>query len=304
MNAESAPLDRTALSSALLAHAFWGTMPLYLMLVRSVPPVEFVAWRVVMSLPFCFAIVWARGMMPEFRAILRNRKTVLTLVATSLAIGINWASYVWAIQTDHVYAASIGYYILPLVMMVLAHFVLGEHLTKRQWIAAGLAGLGVAALIGGALSNLWVSLALASTFAFYGLMRKTVAAGAMVGLALETLLLLPIAAGVLIWYSMTGPGISFGKEWGTSAAIMLSAPMTALPLLFFAIAARRLPYSLMGFLQFLSPSIIFLLGLIIFGEKLAANQLVSFVLIWTAAALFLREMLRRRPKPSKAAGKA
>lgn len=302
MRDESPPVDRGALACVLFAHAIWGSLPLYLLLVHSVPPVEFVAWRIIMSLPFCFAIVWYRGMMPEFRTMLRSRKVVLTLVSTSAAIGINWLSYVWAIQSGHVYAASIGYYILPLVMMVLAYVVLGERMSRRQWFAAGLAALGVMALMGGSLSNLWVSLLLATSFAFYGLMRKTVAAGAMVGLALETLLLAPIALGILIWYA-AGPGISMGSNWALNGAIVMSAPMTALPLLLFAVAARRLTYSLMGFLQFLPPSIIFLLGLTVFGEKMDVSQLISFVLIWTAAALFIREMLRR-PKTSEAASKA
>ncbi|WP_126172389.1 EamA family transporter RarD [Altericroceibacterium xinjiangense] len=295
MNSDTAPApDRAALLSALGAHAFWGSMPLYLLLVRHVPPVEFVALRILFTLPLCLAAVIWRGSLPEVRAVLKDGRAMLTLLTTAVLVGVNWLLYVWAIQTGHVYAASIGYYILPLIMLLLGLAILGERLTRRQWAATALAGCGVAALAAGALTTLWVSLALAVTFAIYGLLRKTVAASALVGLMLESLILLPIALGIVAWYAASPAGPSMAQGWDTALAIAWGGPMTAIPLLLFAVAARRLPYSLMGFLQFISPTIVFVLGLTIFNEELHPAQLAAFGLIWAAVALFVIDQLRER----------
>src|SRR5690606_14432223 len=171
-------------------------MPLYLMLVHEVPALEYVAWRIVFTLPVCAVfLAWGNG-WGDLRAVLADRRAILTLLASSALIGFNWFLYVWAIQTEHVYAASLGYYILPLMMMLLGLVALGEKLTRRQWGAVALAAVGVAALAAGALTTLWLSLSMAVSFGLYGLLRKTVAAGPLTGLAVESLLLLLPALGV------------------------------------------------------------------------------------------------------------
>ena len=290
--ASSAP--KSGLPYALGAHAFWGSMPLYLLLVQSVPPLEFIAWRVVFTLPLCALFLAMTRGWAELRSVLRDRRAVATLVGSATMVGVNWWLYVWAIHNGHIYAASLGYYILPLMMMLLGLAVLGEKLTRRQWGAVMLAGLGVGILAIGALTTMWLSLSMAVTFGIYGLLRKTVAAGALAGLTIETLILMPIALGIVAWHWTTPAGPAVGRGWELALAVAWSGPMTALPLMWFAIAARRLPYTVMGFLQFSSPTIVFALGLTVFGEELRLAQLACYVLIWAAAALFTWELLRGR----------
>ncbi|MBO9516560.1 MAG: EamA family transporter RarD [Porphyrobacter sp.] len=278
-------------------------MPLYLLLVHEVPPIEFVAWRIIFTLPLCVAfLTWShrRGMdgWGELKAVLADRRALLTLLASAALIGVNWSLYVWAIQTEHVYAASLGYYILPLAMMLMGLVVLGERLNRLQWCALLLAGVGVTVLAIGALTTLWLSLSMALSFGIYGLLRKTVAAGALVGLTIESLLLLLPAVAVVSWYAASPAGTVIGRNMLETAAIAWAGPMTAIPLIWFAIAARRMPYTVLGFLQFISPTIVFLIGLLVFGEELRPAQLACFVAIWAAAGLFVWDLLRRRTTPA------
>jgi chloramphenicol-sensitive protein RarD len=269
-------------------------MPLYLLLLQSVPALEFVAWRVLFTLPLCGLFLTLSRGWSELAAVLRNRRAILTLLATASLVAVNWWLYVWAIQSGHVYAASLGYYILPLMMMLLGLVVLGERLTRTQWGAVALAGLGVGALAIGALTTMWLSLAMAVTFGIYGLLRKTVAAGALAGLTVETMILTPIALAIVGGHAAGPAGTALAQGWQVALAVAWSGPMTALPLMWFAVAARRLPYTVMGFLQFSSPTIVFVLGLTVFGEELRPAQLACYVLIWAAAALFTWELLRGR----------
>lgn len=285
---------RSGLPYALGAHVVWGSMPLYLLLVKTVDPLEFVAWRLVFTLPLCLVLLAATRGWTELRAVLGNRRALLTLVGSASMVAVNWWLYVWAIQTGHVYAASLGYYILPLMMMLLGLVFLGERLSRRQWWAVGLAGAGVGLLAIGALTTMWLSLSMAVTFGIYGLLRKTVAAGALAGLTVESLILMPVALGIVAWFWASPAGPALGQGWNTAFAVALSGPMTALPLMWFAIAARRMPYTVIGFLQFISPTVVFLLGLTVFGEELKLAQLGCYVLIWAAATLFTWELLRGR----------
>jgi chloramphenicol-sensitive protein RarD len=302
VNRVSTPL-RSGLPYALGAHAFWGSMPLYLLLVKSVPPLEFVAWRLIFTLPLCGLFLAMSNGWVELGAVIRDRRALVTLAGSAAMVAVNWWLYVWAIQSGHVYAASLGYYILPLLMMLLGLVVLGERLTRRQWAAVLLAGLGVGILAAGALTTMWLSVSMAATFGIYGLLRKTVAAGPLAGLTVESLILYPAALGIVAWYWSTPAGPATGRGWELALAIAWSGPMTAVPLMWFATAARRLPYTVMGFLQFSSPTIVFLLGLFMFGEELRPAQLACFALIWAAAGLFTWELVRGR-KPTKASATA
>jgi chloramphenicol-sensitive protein RarD len=283
---------------ALGSHAIWGIMPLYLILVETVPPVEFVAWRIIWTLPLCFAFLALRKQGAEVFAALKDRRALLALAASASLVAVNWVFYVVAVQTGHVYAASLGYYILPLVMMLLGLVVLKEKLSRRRWAAVTLAVLGVGLLALGARSTLWLSMTVAVTFGLYGLIRKTVNVGALAGLTIETLLLVIPAIGIACWYAVQPEGSSMAKDIGLAAAIALGGPMTAVPLVMFAMAARRMDYSVIGFLQFLSPTVVFLLGLFYFRETLNPAQLGCFVLIWSAMALFVWDLLRTRRKPA------
>ena len=289
-----------ALILALCTHAIWGSMPIYLLLVNDVPPLEYVAWRTLFTLPICLFFVVRSGMLRQLQQTLLNRRTVLTLMASACMIAINWFGYVWAIQNEYVYAASLGYYILPLNMMLLGFVFLKERMSKVQTVAVILAAIGVAALAAGALTTMWISLLLGTTFAIYGLLRKTVDAGPLLGLTTESLILLPLVAGYLTWLGIAGDGLTLGRDSVESLAIVAGGPMTAIPLLLFATAARALPYTTIGFLQFISPTIVFILGLAVFGEDLKPAQLVCFTLIWSAIALFVWDMLQSASRARKA----
>jgi chloramphenicol-sensitive protein RarD len=297
MNSAPAPLDRTGLTAALGAYVIWGLMPLYLLLVRSVPAFEFVGWRIIWTLPLCLLIALLRKQWPELRAAFAHRRTLGWLALSATLIAVNWVVYVWAIQNGQVYAASLGYYINPLVNVLLGTMLLGERLTRRQWIAVALAAIGVSLLAAGALTTLWISLTLALSFGSYGLIRKQVAVGAVPGLTIESTLLLVPSFGVALYYAQT-EGSSFAVSTELSLAIMAGGAFTAFPLLLFAIAARKLPYSTLGFIQFLAPSIVFILGLTVFGEELKPAQAACFACIWAAAAVFAWDMIARSRKPA------
>ena len=276
----------------------WGFMPLYLLLVRQVPAFEFVGWRIVWTLPVCLLIVAFRRQFPDIRRALADRRALLVLAASAMLISVNWVVYVWAIQQGEVYAASLGYYINPLVNILLGTLILKETLSRAQWIAVALAGVGIAVLAAGALTTLWISLTLALSFGTYGLLRKQVTVGALPGLTIESAILLLPALGVAAWFWASPQGSSFEVSLGLSLAIMLGGLFTAVPLLMFAIAARRMDYSVLGFVQFLAPSIVFILGLTVFGEELKPAQAFCFGCIWIAAAIFVWDLLARR-KPRK-----
>ncbi|HEX4847078.1 MAG TPA: EamA family transporter RarD [Novosphingobium sp.] len=282
------------LAMALGAHLVWGLLPLYLKLVHAVPPVEFVGWRIVFALPFCLLFILLRRQLGELWAILRSLKTMRALAASALLIAANWLIYVFAIQTGHVYAASFGYYVSPLMQVLAGTLFLGERLSPRQWWAVALAGLGVAVLGWGELSMLWISLALAASWSGYGLIRKLVPVGSLPGLTVEAMVLIPFAAGYLAWLGAGPTRLSFGHELGMSSLIVLAGPLTALPLTLFAIAARRLKFSTLGMLQFTSPTVVFLLGATVFGLPLEVGQLASFAIIWAAIAMFLWDLVAPR----------
>lgn len=285
--------SRSGLAPALGAYVIWGFLPLYLLLVSAVPALEFVAWRVIWTLPICLLIVALRRQAPDVRAALRDKRTLGWLGLSSTLIAVNWVVYVWAIQNGQVYAASLGYYINPLINVLLGTLLLGERLTRAQWVAVTIAGMGVALLAQGALTTLWISLTLALTFGSYGLMRKQVAVGSLPGLTIESALLLIPSMALAGWYAAT-QGSAFLVSPGLSAAIVLGGILTAIPLLLFAIAARRMPYSTLGFFQFLAPSIVFVLGLTVFEQPLEPMQAACFACIWIAAAIFIWDLLRRQ----------
>ncbi len=293
--------EASGLPAALGAYLIWGFLPLYFLLAAAVPPFEFVGWRIIFTLPFCFLIVAFRKQFPALRRALLTPRTLLALFASAFLIAANWFIYIWAITNEQVYATSLGYYLNPLLNVLLGTMLLGEKLSKWQWIAVAIASLAVALLAAGALTSLWISLSLALSFGLYGIVRKQVDVGALPGLTIETTILLLPAIGIAIWYAATPAGSAFGKDVELSAIIVLSGVVTAIPLMLFAIAARRMPYSTLGFIQYLAPTIVFILGLTVFGEELKPAQLGSFVLIWIAVAIFVGDLLMRSRRSKTAA---
>lgn len=283
----------SGLPAALGAYVIWGFLPLYLILVREVPPFEFVGWRIIWTLPLCLLIVAARHQFPALRAALSNPRTMLALLASSLLIGINWFVYIWAISQNQVYAASLGYYLNPLLNVLLGTLLLGERLSRWQWLAVAIAAGGVALLAAGALTTLWISLSLGFSFGLYGIVRKQVDVGSLPGLTIESTILLLPAVGIAWWYAVGPSGSAFGTDLWLSLAIMAGGVLTAVPLLLFAIAAKRMAFSTLGFIQYLAPTIVFLLGLTVFGQQLRPVQLGSFILIWIAVAIFVADLWSR-----------
>ena len=293
MNANSPHSDASTpsgLPAALGAYLIWGFLPLYLILVREVPAFEFVGWRIIWTLPLCLLIIAARKQLPALRAALTSRRTLLALFVSSFLIATNWFVYVWAIMADQVYATSIGYYINPLINVLLGTLLLKERLSRWQWLAVAVAALGVGILAVEALTTLWISLTLGLSFGLYGIVRKQIDVGSLPGLTIESGFMLLPAIGIAMWYAASPAGSSFGSDAGLSLAIMLGGVLTAVPLLLFAIAARRMPYSTLGFIQFLAPTIVFLLGLFVFHQELRPVQFASFVLVWIAVAIFVADM--------------
>ncbi len=254
--------------------------------------------RVLWSLVLILGILAARDTLPAFRAALGNRRLVLPLAGSAVMIAINWLTYVWAVNDNHVLAASLGYFLNPLVNVLLGVLVLKERLRRAQLLAIAVAAAGVAILAASALTTLWISLTLAFSFAFYGLLRKLTPVAPMTGLGVETALLTPLAIAYLLWEAGHG-GIGFGQDVPTTALLILAGGVTTVPLVLFAMAAQRLPMSTLGLMQYIAPTLQFLCGILLLGERLSTGQMLSFGLIWIGLILFASDGIatarRRRP---------
>lgn len=285
--------NQGGLPYALAAYGIWGFVPLFFKLLSSVPPVEVLAQRIIWSLPLCFVIMLFRRQIGDYLVALRDWRTLRLLLASALLIAVNWLVYIYSIFTDHVLAASLGYYLNPLVNVMLGMIFLGERLSRLQLAAVVIAGIGVAILLAGALDTLWISLTLAFSFGIYGLIRKVVPVGSLPGLAIETTVLLVPSLAIAAFYLWAGDGRGFGSDGAIGALLMAGGIVTAVPLLLFATAARRMSYAALGFVQYLAPTVQFFLSLFVFHEPLKPVQLACFLLIWASIAVFSFDMLRK-----------
>lgn len=276
---------RAGLLFGVGAYLCWGLLPLYFKLVAMVPSTEIVAHRIVWSLLFLatLATLWRRW--PAIRAALGTSRVMMTLTLTALLIGGNWLIYIYSIVSGHVIESSLGYYLNPLINVLLGVVLLKEKLSRLQVAATLLAAAGVTVLAFGAGTGLWISFALAGTFAMYGFLRKIAPVDALEGLSIETLILTPVALGWLIWVQQHGGDGLLANGPGIATLLVLGGVITAVPLLLFTAAARRLPYSTMGFLQYISPTLQFLTAVLAFGEHLTTAHMICFALIWSALAL-------------------
>lgn len=281
------------------AYGLWGILPIYFKALANVGPVDIVAHRVLWSVPFLAILLLGLARFGEVREAVGNRRLIGLLCVTAILIGINWLLYVYAVTTGRILAGSLGYYLNPLVNVLLGRIVLKERLTPLQWIAVAIAAAGIGGLAIQALGQLWISLALAASFATYGLLRKIAPVDAVAGLAIETTLLLPAA---VIWL---GFGIAAGRPFfGPTSAdmvlLILTGVATTVPLILFTAAARRLRYSTLGMLQFIAPTLQFLCAVVIYGERLTSAHAIAFGSIWLALALYVAALVRA----PKAAGLA
>ena len=271
---------------AALAFVWWGLFPLYFRIVNTVPAAQVLSHRVVWCLLFLAAVLSWRRQWRWLPGVLQQPKVIGAFIASALLIGANWLTYIWAVLHGHVLEASLGYFITPLVNVLLGVTLLHERLRRGQWIALAFAALGVVWLTVQAGRPPWIALLLAASFGAYGLLRKIAVLGALEGLTLETLLLAPLALATLALAA--GQGVSSFPAPDVVANLWMIGlgPITAVPLLLFAAGARRLSMATLGIVQYIGPTIQFVLGVWVFGEAFTVGRLVGFALIWAALAIY------------------
>ena len=287
---------RDGVIAGLVAYILWGVLPVYFKIVAAVSPVELLLHRVIWAVPFGALIIYLRRQWPEVRRGLTHRSMLLWLSTAAFFVAINWYIYILAVQQDQVFQASLGYYINPLLYVVAGVLLFGEKLRFGQIGAVVLATIGVSVLSisGGQIPVL--ALAIGASFTVYGVIRKRVVIGGMPGLFIETLILLPIAVVWLGWLFAFGD-VAFGSDVTLTGLLLLAGPVTVVPLLCFALAARRLPLSTVGFMQFLAPTLHFGVAMY-YGEELTTPHLICFACIWAAVILFSADALRKnRQRP-------
>lgn len=276
---------RDGLLFGVIAYTLWGLFPIYLKAVGEASALEILAHRILWSVPFGAVLIALRKQWGEVLKALTTPRVLILLGVSALAISFNWLIYVWSVVNDRILEASLGYYINPLMYVAAGVFILGERLRLAQIIAVCLATIGVLVLTFGAGVFPWVSLTLAVLFTLYGYIRKTTPVGAMPGLFVETTLLSPLALIYLLWLMNSGGAVFLQSSITMDTLLVLAGPVTVVPLVLFALSARRLRLSTLGFLQYIGPTLQFVLGLY-YGEPFTWAHGVCFGLIWTALAVF------------------
>lgn len=287
-------LDRKGLLIAASAFVLWGLMPLYWHLLKAVPSLQIVAHRVL----WCAVLValwlqWSQG-RGWFKAILAQPRLAAMLTLSGLCIGVNWGLYIWAVNAGHVVESSLGYFINPLLNVVIGTLFLRERLNPTQWVSVAITTLGVLWLTFNYGSFPWIALALATSFGIYGLIRKLAAVDSVTGLGFENSVLLLPALAYLLWAESSGHGGFFGG-WGVGidALLVFGGALTALPLIAFSFAVRRVPLSTIGLMQYIAPTMQFLIGVLVFHESFDRDRAIGFIVIWIALAIFAIDSLRR-----------
>lgn len=297
MSIAAVSLDRRGVAATVGAFVIWGLFPLYWRMLHQVPALQIIAHRVVWSAVLVAGWLLLRNGLGWLRIIAAQPRALATLALTAVLISFNWGLYIWAVNNGHVVEASLGYFINPLVNVLLGVLVLRERLTRLQWLAVAMAAAGVAWLTWQAGHAPWIAIGLALSFGGYGLLRKLVQVDAVAGLGLESLYLFLPALAVVAW-GEAGHGGQFTGGWGlgTGLLLVLAGAVTAVPLVGFAYGVRRVPLSLVGLLQYISPTLQLLLGVMVFNEAFDHERVVGFALIWAALLVFIGEtLLRARP---------
>lgn len=286
--------QRAGLLYALAAYGWWGLVAVYFKIVSHVAPLEILAHRIIWSVVILTALVATTRRLPSIIRIVTDRSSLTYLSASTILIAINWFVFIWAVGRGHLVDASLGYFINPIVSVLLGFLFLGERLRRLEWVSIALAAASVTWLTVSLGVFPWVSIILALTFGLYGLFRKLAHVGSIEGLTIETSLLLPLAAGYLAVLARDG-SIAFGRlSVGTDLLLLAAGPITALPLLWFASAVRRLRLATVGLMQYIAPTMQFLLAVFAFGEPFGGPRLVAFALIWIAVFLYSADNYRNR----------
>jgi chloramphenicol-sensitive protein RarD len=270
---------------SLLAFTSWGCLPLYWRLLSSASALDILAHRVLWSLPFAVGLT-VLLQKPRVREIFRSRAAFLSILLSGSLIGVNWGVYIWAVNSGRNVEASLGYYMNPLFTIALGFLFLGERPTRLQWVAIACAVLGIGIRLTGYGKFPLVALVLMATFGFYGLVKKRAGLDTLTALAGETLVLAPLALGFILFGAWQGTGAMRSGAPSITALLILAGPVTALPLWWFALGARSIPLSSVGFFQFISPTLQLLLGVFVFGEAFGRENAVSFGFIWGSLLLY------------------
>jgi chloramphenicol-sensitive protein RarD len=278
----------------IAAYGWWGFVAVYFKIVREVPPLEILAHRIIWSVVMLVLIVTFWRRWSAFGAVFRAPRTLAFLLGSTLLIALNWYVFIWAITRDHMVDASLGYFINPLVNVVLGFLFFGERLRRLERVSVALAGIAVLWLIVGAGVFPWISLTLAVSFGLYGLVRKLAQVASIEGLTIETVILLPFALAYLVHLETAGHLVFANQSLSMDALLVAAGPVTALPLIWFASAVRRLRLATIGLLQYIAPSIQFTLAVTIYREPFDRARLLAFILIWSAIAIYSFDNFRRR----------
>jgi chloramphenicol-sensitive protein RarD len=297
----AARLSPRGLAAGAAAFTLWGLFPIYFHSLSAVPALQIIAHRIVWSALFLVAWMALRGQLRVLSATFTRPALLARLALTALLISGNWLVWVWSVTHNHIVDGSLGYYINPLVNVLLGVIVLRERLNRAQWLAIGLAALAVLYL--GLLAGRppWIAATLALCFSLYGLVRKIISVDALPGLTTETLLLMPLAVGCLGWWQWTGTGALTIAGPAITALLIGSGPITAIPLFLFAYGARALPYSTVGVLQYMTPSLQLLCGVVLYHESFGLARAAGFALLWVALLIYAADGLRQARSEARAA---
>jgi chloramphenicol-sensitive protein RarD len=292
---------RVGVASGILAYVLWGLFPLYWGFLEPATPTEVLAARVVFSLASLAILVSVVGQWPTVGAVLGSGRQLRILAVAAVIVSVNWGVFIWAVDTNRVVDASLGYFINPLVSIALGVVVLRESLRRMQWLAVGIAAVGVLYATVSLGRPPWISLVLAFSFGVYGLAKKLAGVDAIASLTVEMLVLTPVALAYIGWLWAQGT-LAFGSYGWAHALLMVGAgPVTALPLLFFGFAAHRVPLSVLGPLQYVAPSLQLLIGVWVLGEQMSPQRWMSFAIVWVGLVVFTADAVRhsraRQPMP-------
>ncbi|KIP67441.1 EamA family transporter [Vibrio jasicida] len=300
MTPEEQQRSRQGILLAVGAYTMWGIAPIYFKSIAEVSPLEILSHRVFWSFFLLAALLHFGRQWRSVRDIIKNKTKMMYLISTAILVGANWLIFIWAVTSNHMLDASLGYYINPLINVLLGMVFLGERLRKLQWFAVVLAACGVLVQLIVFGSVPVVAIALAMSFGFYGLLRKKVSVEAQTGLFIETLVMLPAASIYLFFIASTPTSNMFENPWQLNTLLIAAGVITTLPLLCFTGAATRLKLSTLGFFQYIGPSLMFLLAVLIYGEPFTSDKAITFAFIWGALVVFSFDGLRNNRKSRKA----
>jgi len=297
---EEAVRARHGVIFAIAAYTFWGIAPVYFKLIAQVPALEILAHRIIWAFIIVFMLIIGLKRLQRVIPVMKNPSHMGRLLVATLLLGGNWFLFIWAVNNDHILDASLGYYINPLLNVAIGMVFFSERMRTIQLVAIAMAVIGVVIQIVSFGSVPWIALVLAFSFAIYGAIRKRLPVDSITGLWLETLLLLPIMLVYMLFFAQSASSDLTANPWTLNLLLILAGVVTTVPLLCFTAAAQRIRYSTLGFFQYIGPSLMFILAVAVYGEPLAADKLVTFVIIWAALLLYSVDSLIHQQRQRRA----